>query len=98
MISLDGSGLTVAQVVAVADGEPVELSGRARDAVEASSRYAVEVSAQRPLYGRTTGVGANRDVAVPAPTSTPARCCAVTRRRPGRCEPGVGCGRCSPSG
>src|SRR5699024_2179426 len=29
--------------------------------------YAAEVSAQRPLYGRSTGVGANRTVAVTDP-------------------------------
>ena len=57
---LDGSGLSCEKVRTIArDGEPVavaeaglERARRARDAVHA-------VTATRPVYGRTTGVGAN---------------------------------------
>jgi histidine ammonia-lyase len=59
--------LTPAAVVAAARGGPidVELTAAARERI-ARARTAVEaVAARRPVYGRTTGVGANRSVAVP---------------------------------
>src|ERR1700761_5866377 len=63
--ALDGAGLTCEKVRSIArDGEPVAVSGaglerarRARDAVHA-------VMATQPVYGRTTGVGANRSTQV----------------------------------
>jgi histidine ammonia-lyase len=59
MIELDGTGLRVAGVVAIArDGEPVRVTPagwqRIRDAA---------ASLTGPAYGRTTGVGANKSVA-----------------------------------
>lgn len=61
MIDLAGP-LTPALVVAVADGEPVTIDeaalARVADAADRASR------ANGPVYGRTTGVGALRGVAV----------------------------------
>jgi histidine ammonia-lyase len=58
--------LTPAGVVAASRGGPIdiELSAAARERI-ARSRAAAEAAAERrPVYGRTTGVGANRHVAV----------------------------------
>lgn len=59
--SLDGRSLSPRELAARA-GAPlrVELSPLARERVAASHRAAVEAVATRPVYGRTTGVGANR--------------------------------------
>lgn len=66
-VVLDGSGLCTAQVAAVArDGAPVALDPAAVERVRAAHHLAGEVARRRPVYGRTTGVGANRTVAVPA--------------------------------
>ena len=68
MISLDGVGLTAADIAAVAHrAASIEVSLRARSRVAASHEFAVRVAAERPVYGRTTGVGANRGVQVSDP-------------------------------
>jgi histidine ammonia-lyase len=58
--------LTPAAVAAAARSGPlrVELSGAARERIAAGHAAAVAVAARRRVYGRTTGVGANRHVAV----------------------------------
>jgi histidine ammonia-lyase len=58
--------LTPAAVAATARGEPVsvELTLAARERMLAGRAVADAVAARRPVYGRTTGVGANYDVAV----------------------------------
>jgi histidine ammonia-lyase len=64
-VRLDGESLTCAQVSAVArrrSSVAVDPAGRARAA--AAARVAAEVTRRRPVYGRTTGVGANRDQVV----------------------------------
>jgi histidine ammonia-lyase len=66
MIVLDGSSLTVEQLVAIADrGERVELSTDARARVNAS-REVVEQYARRPepAYGINTGFGSFADVKI----------------------------------
>jgi histidine ammonia-lyase len=61
VIALDGGGLTAADIAAVAHrAVSVEVTPQARARVVASHEFAVRVSAERPVYGRTTGVGANR--------------------------------------
>ena len=62
--------LEPATVAAAARGGPlrVELSGAARERIAAGHAAAVAAAARRPVYGRTTGVGANRHVAVEGPT------------------------------
>ncbi|GAA1862931.1 aromatic amino acid ammonia-lyase [Pseudonocardia ailaonensis] len=65
MIVVDGASLTCADVVAVAPGgAAVVLSEEALKAATESYETALVVSATRPVYGRTTGVGANRDALV----------------------------------
>ncbi len=58
--------LEPAAVAAAARSGPlrVQLSGAARERIAAGHAAAVAAAAQRPVYGRTTGVGANRHVAV----------------------------------
>jgi histidine ammonia-lyase len=61
-ILLDGASLTAGQVTAVArDQAQVAIAGPGRAAAAAAARVAAEVTAVQPVYGRTTGVGANRD-------------------------------------
>jgi histidine ammonia-lyase len=62
MIVLDGASLTTSEVTAVArGGARVAIAPAGRAAAAAAARVAAEVTARRPVYGRTTGVGANRD-------------------------------------
>ena len=58
--------LTPAAVVAAARGGPidVELSAAARERIARSRRTAERLAARQRVYGRTTGVGANRHVLV----------------------------------
>jgi histidine ammonia-lyase len=61
VVALDGGALTAADIAAVAHrATSVELTPQARARVVASHEFAVRVAAERPVYGRTTGVGANR--------------------------------------
>jgi histidine ammonia-lyase len=59
--------LTPAAVVTASRGGPigVELTAAARERIARSHAVAEDVAHRRPVYGRTTGVGANRSVAVP---------------------------------
>ena len=62
-IEITGSSLTCAEVAAVARGTAkVTVAPAARQAARAAWQVAQEVTRQRPVYGRTTGVGANRNV------------------------------------
>jgi histidine ammonia-lyase len=62
-ILIDGASLTCEEVVAVArDKAPVTIAAGAVTAARAAWETAREVAARRPVYGRTTGVGANRNV------------------------------------
>jgi histidine ammonia-lyase len=66
MITLDGSSLTIEQLLKIADdGEPVALSDDARDRVRAS-RAVVERRAHsdEPAYGINTGFGSFADVKI----------------------------------
>jgi histidine ammonia-lyase len=58
--------LTPAAVVAAARGGAidVELTAAARERIVRSRLVAEELAGRQPVYGRTTGVGANRHVAV----------------------------------
>jgi histidine ammonia-lyase len=60
--------LTPAAVAAAARGGAldVELSAAARERIAVAHRSAVAAAERRPVYGRTTGVGANRSVRVEA--------------------------------
>ena len=62
-IIIDGASLTCDAVVAVArDEAPVTIAAGAVTAARAAWETAREVATRRPVYGRTTGVGANRNV------------------------------------
>jgi histidine ammonia-lyase len=62
-IVIDGTSLTCAGVAAVARDEArVTVAPEAAAAARAAWETAREVTARRPVYGRTTGVGANRNV------------------------------------
>ena len=69
VITLDGEPLDLRTVVAIADGEPVRLGAAGRQRAAATHALAVRISAERTVYGRTTGVGANKDSAVAASAS-----------------------------
>jgi histidine ammonia-lyase len=62
-IIIDGASLTCAEVAAVARDEArVAVAPDAAAAARAGWETARDVTARRPVYGRTTGVGANRNV------------------------------------
>jgi histidine ammonia-lyase len=65
-ILLTGHDLTPAEVATVARcAHPVAFGDDVPGRVDASHRTAHEATGQRAVYGRSTGVGANRTVAVP---------------------------------
>lgn len=66
MIEIDGKSLALPDIVAVADGASVTLTAAAIDRMTASQESAVATSLKRPVYGRSTGVGANRSVSLAA--------------------------------
>ena len=67
---LDGNHLTLDDIVATSRRtEQVQVAPEARDRVAASRRFADEVAGRRWVYGRSTGVGANRDQIVAEPDS-----------------------------
>ncbi len=60
-VDIDGSSLTCADVVRVArDGAGLRLEPAARARAELAWEVVERVAAERQVYGRTTGVGANR--------------------------------------
>jgi histidine ammonia-lyase len=66
LISIDGTSLTCAAVADAASGRAtagIDPAGFERAA--AAAALARRLAAQQPVYGRTTGVGANRSQAVP---------------------------------
>jgi histidine ammonia-lyase len=69
--TLDGSHLSLDEIVAVSrrGGGPVEVEPAARERVARSHAFANRVAEDRPIYGRSTGVGANKDLVQPDPDS-----------------------------
>lgn len=64
-MQLTADGLSIEDVVRVAvDRLPLTLTTEASDAVCAGAARAHTLAEQRPIYGRSTGVGANRSVPV----------------------------------
>ncbi|HEY7430212.1 MAG TPA: aromatic amino acid lyase [Streptosporangiaceae bacterium] len=62
LIELDGRTLSCGQVRDIArGGAAAAVSGAGRERAEAAAKTAAEVAGHRPVYGRSTGVGANRD-------------------------------------
>ena len=67
MITLTGADLTPSQLVDFADsGEFVAIDPAARERAQASRATLLEILGRRPVYGRSTGVGANHSVALGA--------------------------------
>jgi histidine ammonia-lyase len=67
VLMLDGTSLTCGQVAAAARGQlRVEPGEQGFARARAAAEVAASVAASRPVYGRTTGVGANRGLAVTA--------------------------------
>jgi histidine ammonia-lyase len=63
VVAIDGRSLTCAQVAAVARQRAgVAVGEVAVDAARAAWKVAQDVAARQPVYGRTTGVGANHVV------------------------------------
>ncbi|HWT33898.1 MAG TPA: aromatic amino acid ammonia-lyase [Microbacterium sp.] len=75
MTILDGTALTIDDVLRVgAHAHPqLEIADDARERVAASWMLADELAGSRPVYGRTTGVGANRDTTVAQDVSSDLR-------------------------
>ncbi|WP_460070603.1 aromatic amino acid lyase [Streptomyces sp. YKOK-I1] len=64
-VVLTGTGLTVGELIALADGEAVPaVDPEARERAVRSWRAARRLAARGRLYGRGTGVGAHRSVSV----------------------------------
>ena len=62
VVPIDGRTVSCSQVRDVARGAATALvTKRGRERARAAARTAAEVTARREVYGRTTGVGANRD-------------------------------------
>jgi histidine ammonia-lyase len=67
---IDGGRLGLDGIVAVARRrEPVRLMPEARTRVRRSQEFAARVAEERPIYGRSTGVGANRDTVLADPAA-----------------------------
>ncbi|MET3904663.1 aromatic amino acid lyase [Paenarthrobacter sp. 4246] len=64
MVVIDGLSLDLSGVTAVADGEHVLLAPEALVRMDESRKAAEATALRRPVYGRSTGVGANRTVSL----------------------------------
>ncbi|WP_052226342.1 aromatic amino acid ammonia-lyase [Microbacterium mangrovi] len=75
MTALDGTNLTIDEALRLGAQEhpAIEVDARARDRVAASHALATELAGRRAVYGRTTGVGANRDTSVAQDVATDLR-------------------------
>ncbi|MHC6595165.1 aromatic amino acid lyase [Arthrobacter sp. C152] len=71
MIEINGRDLSLSDIAAVAaGGVQVGLSPSALDRMKASQDSARATSLIRPVYGRSTGVGANKSVSLPQSNSS----------------------------
>jgi histidine ammonia-lyase len=71
MIVIDGHHLTTAEIDAVANRRAeVGVSQQARRQATDSYEFARRAASERPIYGRSTGVGANRTVLIAADPSS----------------------------
>lgn len=66
-VRITGNDLTIRQVVLVArTNAPVQLSQTGRNRAAAAHAAILRAASQRPIYGQSTGVGANKNTAVPS--------------------------------
>jgi histidine ammonia-lyase len=65
VIEIDGEHLTSAEIAALAERrDGCSVTDEAWRRVRASRAFAERISAVRPVYGRSTGVGANRSIGI----------------------------------
>jgi histidine ammonia-lyase len=68
--TLDGGHLSLEEILATSlRRATVQVAPMARDRVAASHDYANAIADERPIYGRSTGVGGNRDLVLADPAS-----------------------------
>jgi histidine ammonia-lyase len=68
VIDIDGDRLTLAEIMKASLGPvSVQVTDAALAGAAASHAYAQQVATERPIYGLSTGVGANRTVALTDP-------------------------------
>jgi histidine ammonia-lyase len=71
VVLLDGQSASCAQVRDVARGDAsAAVTNAGLERARAAARLMADIAARTPVYGRTTGVGANRDQAVTASDMT----------------------------
>src|SRR4051794_32002945 len=89
MVELTGTGLSEADVVAVArQHEPVELGPAAREAMEASAAVVERLAASpEPVYGVSTGFGSLANVSIPVERRTELQRALVRSHAAGMGEP-----------
>ncbi len=68
-VSLDGASLTLAGLASIVAGAPALVDPSALDRARLGQEAADRVTAERHVYGRTTGVGAGREEVTSAPVS-----------------------------
>lgn len=67
-LSITGRSMSIAAMLSVAMRQvPVEFSADARRRIEDSCRFGTLTATRRPVYGRTTGVGANKSATLVNP-------------------------------
>src|SRR3954468_22390050 len=68
-VSLDGASLTLAGLASIVAGPPAVVAPSALKQARLGQGAADRVTAERHVYGRTTGVGAGREEVTSAPVS-----------------------------
>ena len=68
-VSLDGASLTLAGLASIVAGAPALVDPSALDRARLGQEAADRVTAERHVYGRTTGVGAGREEVTSAPVA-----------------------------
>ncbi|WP_178945969.1 aromatic amino acid lyase [Kocuria sp. TGY1127_2] len=63
-VQVDGTGLRIADFDRIANGAGVRLAPDSLDRLRRQHRQAREISERQPVYGQSTGVGANRFVEI----------------------------------
>ena len=70
MIAVDGAHLTAREIAVLARREDTfSVTEHARERARSSYEFGERTITQRPIYGRSTGVGANRDIVLADPAA-----------------------------
>jgi len=98
VISVGGARLDHRQIAAARSGVQVVITAEGSERVRQSWLHGLAVADDRPLYGRTTGVGANRTVRPVGDPTGLARSLLRSHAPPSvSLGPQSGCGRCCSS-